>query len=76
MFTVCMYSEMYKLLKMRAFTLIGFTTVGDSEQVCVLLRIPNFRAVFGGPGTPPVIYVTCVTYLHLYAHILCVMKTA
>jgi len=51
-------------------------TVGDSEQVCVLLRIPNFRAVFGGPGTPPVIYVTCVTYLHLYAHILCVMKTA
>jgi len=48
----------------------------DSEQVCVLLRIRNFRAVFGGPGTLPIVYVTCMTYSFTLARILYVIKTS
>jgi len=51
-------------------------TVGDSEQVYVLLRIHNFRAVFGGPCTLPVIYVTCVTYSFTLERFLYVIKTS
>jgi len=50
--------------------------VGDSEQVCVLLRIHNFRAVFGGPGTLPVINVTCVTYSSILDRFIYVIKTS
>ena len=45
-------------------------------QVRVLLRIYNFCAVFGCPGTLPVIYVICVAYSFTLARFLYVIKTS